>query len=104
MTTPKDNAHDTFWLGRYAHNKLAPLFTQAKAIEPSIQFIIELTFADKESMYSKENHINVASHWSRDGMFQMSSWLRDKDDVDRFAAKVKDDVANLKPLEVGIPA
>lgn len=103
MTTPKDNAHDTFWLGRYAHNKLAPLFAQAKTIEPSLMFMISLTFADEESAYNG-NHVSVYAHWDRDGMFQYSSFLRTAADVDRLATKIREDVANLKPLQVGISA
>lgn len=98
MTTSNANPNDTFWLARYAHNQLAPLFGRAKAIEPSLQFIIEITFADEDSRFSTDNHIDVTSHWGRDGMFQMSPWMRTKADVDRFAAKVTKDVANLSAL------
>ena len=44
MTTLTD--HDVFWLARYAHNTLAPLFAEVKAIEPSLRFSIELAFAN----------------------------------------------------------
>jgi len=100
MTSTKNSSHDIFWLARYAHNTLAPVFAQAKTVEPSLQFQIKITFADEDSKFSKENHITVASHWGRDGMFQLSSWLRTKADVDRFAAKSAGDVANLQPLDV----
>jgi hypothetical protein len=95
-----DTAHDVFWLARYAHNQLAPLFAQAEAIEPTLHFTIGLIFADKDLAVYEGNHISVNSHWDRDGMFQWSPWLRTKDDVDRFAAKVTDDVAKLQPLPV----
>lgn len=95
MTTPQNNPNDTFWLARYAHNQLAPLFAQVKAIEPSLQFHVELTFADEDSKFSKDSHISVTSHWDREGMFQNSSWLRNKTDVDRFVIKVEADVAKL---------
>jgi hypothetical protein len=100
MTQSQNTSHDIFWLARYAHNTLAPVFAQAKAIEPSLQFQIEITFADEDSKFSHENHITIASHWGRDGMFQYSTWLRTKADVDRFAAKVEGDVTNLQPLDV----
>lgn len=103
MTTSQDNPNDTFWLARYAHNQLAPLIAQAKAAEPSLTLIIQLTFADTESVY-EGNSINVYSHWDREGMFQYVTWLRTTAEVDKLAAKVADDVANLKPLETGIPA
>ena len=103
MTTPKNNPNDTFWLARYAHTQLAPLFEQAKTIEPSLMFAIQLTFADAESAYHGD-HVSVYAHWDRKGMFQYSMWHRTKEDVDQFAAKVAADVANLKPLEPGMPA
>jgi len=97
MTSLKDNPNDTFWLARYAHNKLAPLFAQAKAIEPSLMFAIDLTFADEGSQH-RGNHISVASHWDREGMFQMSWWIFTKAELDRFAAKVAADVATLEVM------
>lgn len=103
MTTSQDNPNDMFWLARYAHNTLGPLFAQAKTIEPSLTYSIQITFADTESVHNG-NHLGVYAHWDRDGMFQYSPWLRDKAAVDFFAAKVRDDVANLRPLETGIPA
>lgn len=104
MTSNQSSAHYIFWLARYAHNTLAPILNQAKVIEPSIQFQIDMTFADAESVHSWAPHISVSSHWSRDGMFQMSSWLESKADIDRFAAKVAGDVAILQPVETGIAA
>jgi hypothetical protein len=96
MVPTQSNPNDTFWLARYTHNQLAPHFAAAKAIEPSLSFHIEITFADEDSKFGNENYLSVASHWNRDGMFQHSSWLRTKADVDQFAAKVAADVANLK--------
>jgi hypothetical protein len=97
MTSIKNNPNDTFWLARYAHTTLAPLFAKAAAVEPTLTFHIELTFADVESVH-RGNHVSVHSHWARDGMFQYSPWLRTKADVDLLAAKVADDVAALSPL------
>jgi hypothetical protein len=98
MTSPNSNPNDTFWLARYAHNQLEPLFDQAKAIEPTLSFHIEINFADEDSKFGSENYVSINAHWDRGGMFQSSSWLRDKADADRFVAKVKADVANLETL------
>lgn len=94
MTSTQHNPNDTFWLARYAYNQLAPLFTRAKDVEPTLIFAIEVTFADETTAHGG-NHISVSSHWERDGMFQLSTWLRDRADVDRFVAKVAADVAAL---------
>jgi rRNA pseudouridine-1189 N-methylase Emg1 (Nep1/Mra1 family) len=82
-------------LAQYAYTRVEPLFAQAKAVEPSIQFDIDLVFADKDSVYNHESHLRVYSHWNRDGMFQHSGWIESMDDVDLFASKLADDVANL---------
>lgn len=92
MTNPLALAH-------YAHTRLEPLFARAKAVVPTIQFTIEATYADAESVHSKTSHLTVYSHWGRHGMFQQSGWLEDMPDVDRFAAKVADDVEQLEAGE-----
>lgn len=94
MTTLTD--HDVFWLVRYAHNKLAPLFAEAKAIEPSIQVTLELQFANPDSVHQKVNSVAVASHWDRAGMFQHTYGLTDAAAIDRLAEKVRADVDKLK--------
>jgi len=95
-----NTTHDTkpnavLALAQYAYTRVEPLFAQAKAVEPSIQFDIDLVFADERSVYHKEAHLQVSSHWNRDGMFQMSSHLQSMADVDLFASNLTDDVANL---------
>ncbi|MDQ5860643.1 MAG: hypothetical protein M3536_00060 [Actinomycetota bacterium] len=104
MTSPKTTAHDIFWLARYAHNVTAPLFAQAKAIEPTISFSIEINFSEPGARFFETHAIVISAWWIRDGMFQMSSRLETKEAVDRFAAKVEGDVANLQPLETWIAA
>ena len=94
MTSSKNNPNDMFWLARYAHNTLAPIFAEAKAIEPTLTYSIQLTFADVESVHNGD-HLGVYAHWDRDGMFQYSPWLRTKGEVDFFADKVQADVAEL---------
>jgi hypothetical protein len=82
-------------LAQYAYTRVAPLFAQAKTVDPSIQFKIELDFADTDSVIYKDNHLHISAHWSRDGMFQWSRFLRTMEDVDAYAAALADDVANL---------
>lgn len=99
----KPTQHDIFWLSRYAHNKLAPLFAQAKAIEPTVFFSIEMTFSEAPATWDS-SHISVMSHWKRKGMFQHSYCLKTQADVDRLAEQLRGDVADLKPLEVEVSA
>lgn len=99
MTSSNSNPNDVFWLARYAHNQTAPLFAQAKTIEPSLTVAIQMDFYDEEAV--QDSHINIYSHWSRDGMFQYSVWLKTKADVDWFVAKLAADVAK---LEAVVPA
>jgi hypothetical protein len=82
-------------LAQYAYTRVEPLFAQAKAVEPSIQFEISMIFADENSAHSEESHLRVYSHWTRRGMFQHSDWLQSMDDVDLFTSKLADDVANI---------
>jgi len=93
------NPNDVFWLARYAHNTLAPLFAEAKAIEPSIQFHLELAFADTDSKFQKDNHVNVVSHWGRDGMFLQTWHHRTKHDIDKVAEQVRGKIVALKDLQ-----
>ena len=90
------NPNDVFWLARYAHNTLAPLFAEVKAIEPSLQFHIEMCFADSDSKYQQNSHINVFAHWSRAGMLQQDYGLKTKQDIDKLANTIKDKIAGLK--------
>ncbi len=88
--------HDVFWLARYAHNTLAPLMDEAKAIEPSIQFHLELAFADADSKFQQDNHVNFLSHWGRDGMFLQTWHHRTKADIDKLAEQVRAKIDTLK--------
>jgi hypothetical protein len=86
-----ESAHDVFWLARYAHNTLDPLFKAAKQYDPTIQWSIELTFADKDSQYAKSNHVTLRAHWAREQpimLFQVPH-LYDKGGVDGAAAKLQ---------------
>ena len=82
-------------LAQYAYTRLEPSFARAKEVEPSIQFAIELNFADEDSVFYKGSHLHVLAHWARDGMFAQSTAMYSMEDVDRFAAKVADDAATL---------
>ncbi|HEY8700081.1 MAG TPA: hypothetical protein VIM08_03800 [Arthrobacter sp.] len=97
--TSRQNPNDIFWLARYAHNQTASLFEQAKAVEPSTDFRINIEFCDVATVY-KGNHIGINSHWNRKEplMFQQSTWLYTKADVDRFAAKLAADVFKLEAV------
>lgn len=83
------NPNRTFWLARYAHNTLDPLIKQAKELEPSIQWTIELNFANQDSKHYKSNHISINGWWSRSGMFLYETHLTLPENVDRVADKVQ---------------
>lgn len=104
MSTEKQNPNDIFWLARYAHNQLTPLFEKAMTVEPTISHAVEIHFSRAESHYFDENALTISAWWNRDGMFQYSPRLLNKADVDRFVAKVEGDVAKLKPLDVEVAA
>jgi len=93
------NPNTILALAQYAYTRVAPLFAQAKTVDPSIQFRLELNFADEASIIYKDNHLHVSSHWSRDGMFQWSRSLRTMEDVDAYAAALADDVATIQAPE-----
>lgn len=99
MTSTKNNPNEIFWLARYAHNQVAPLIEQAKEVEPSLHFNVQINFTAGHPVF-KGNHLGVFVHWDRDGMFQYEPVLRDKAAVDAFAAKLAADVANLQPVTV----
>lgn len=92
----QDNVHDLFWLAHYAHRTFAPIFADAKKIEPSLQYSIEVSVADKDSIYYKQNHVSVSAHWSREGMLVQAGHLESTDDVDRVAAYIRYDIDQLK--------
>lgn len=98
------NPNDIFWLARYAHNQTAPLFAQAKAIEPSIHTSIQISFASEEVPGGRESSINVYAHWGRDGMFLYAACLKDKAAVDGLLGSLEEKVAALRPLETVIAA
>jgi hypothetical protein len=93
MATP--TVHDVFWLARYAHNKMAPLFAELKTLEPSTQFNIDMSFADATSVYQKDNHVTVDAHWGRTGMFLQSGHMLTKADIDKLAEQVRAKVDTL---------
>jgi hypothetical protein len=99
MTLSQNNPDAIIALAQYAYTRVAPLFAQAKVIDPSIQFKLELNFADKDSVIFKDNHLHILSHWSRDGMFQYSRFLRTMEDVDAYAAHLAEDVATIQAPE-----
>lgn len=97
MTQTKTlTSHYVFWLARYAHNKLQPLFNELREIEPSIYTEIGLRFPTSDSVYPGLNGIQVSVHWKREGMFLHSSSLRSADEIDALAVEVKADIEKLK--------
>jgi hypothetical protein len=89
---------EVFWLARYAHNKLAPLFKEAKAIEPSLRFSIELRFHNPNKEFA-EGRVAVFGHWDRTttpAMFLYSTRNETKADIDQLAVQVKADIDRLK--------
>lgn len=91
--------HEVFWLARYAHNTLAPLFAEVKTLEPSIRFSIEMVFANPDRSHT-EGSIEVRGHWDRRDpvMFLQRGHLSAKADIDQLAEVVKDKIAGLKDL------
>jgi len=88
--------HEVFWLARYAHNQLAPLFAEVKALDSSIRFSIEMVFANPDRPYT-EGHLEVRGHWARNKpvMFLQKGHLFTKADIDQLAQVVKDKIAHL---------
>ena len=97
-------AQDTFWVAHYAFNTINPLVEKAKAIEPSIQLSINATFGHEDSVFHRTHCIEAHIHWGREGMLALSTGLRNKNDVDRFAETLRAKIDKLRPLEAGIAA
>lgn len=70
-----------FWLARYAYNQLAPALEEARRIEPSIYYRIELDF--------QSDLIVIAVHWDREGMFEYNHLVRAAEDVDRSVKRIR---------------
>lgn len=87
--------HEVFWLARYAHNTLAPLFAEVKAIEPSIRFSIEMAFQNPDRPHTRGS-INVYGHWDRESMFLYQTQLGTKAAIDKLALQIKDKIDKLK--------
>lgn len=96
-------ANEVFRLARYAYNTLAPLFAEVKTIEPSLQFSIDLTFADQDSRFQKDNHIQIDAHWNRGGMFLSSGHLHTQQDVDTLAVRIRTGLDAMKSEFLTIP-
>lgn len=88
------NDNEVFWLARYAHNTLAPLFKEAQAIEPSIKYTIEMHFYNPEVRFT--GSIGVYAHWDRPGMFLHTLSQKSKADIDTVARSLREKLADLK--------
>lgn len=94
-------AQDLFFLAHYAYNTLNPLVDEAKAIEPSVQLGLDVTFGHEQAAYTKQHKITAEVHWSRDGMLGRSWVMKCKADVDMFADNLRDKIDKLKaPVDV----
>lgn len=89
-------AHDVFWLARYTHNALQPLIVQAREVDPSIRFHVEMSFDEGATHGQKFNNISVSSHWASHGMFLYEICLTTKEEVDRMADRMKKNIETLK--------
>jgi len=88
-----ETAHDVFWLARYAHNTLDPLLRQARELEPSLSFGIEMLFNTEACPFTKTHHLIINSHWNRGGMFIQTTTIRTPEQIDALAGKVGDWIA-----------
>lgn len=93
MSTLTD--HDVFWLARYAHNTLAPLFAEAQQVEPTTKFDIDMNFHNPSAELA-DGYINIYGHWKRDGMFLYSTRSHSTADIDKLAVKIRADIEKLK--------
>lgn len=75
---------EVFWLARYAHNKLSPVFDRVREKEPSAREGIDMGF-DQPGFGQGFMHVTVKCHWARAGMFSHDICLTTSDEVDRLA-------------------
>jgi hypothetical protein len=96
------SAHDVFWLARYAHNTLDPLFKAARQYDPTIHFILNLNFAADHPVY-KADSLGIYGHWAGDGMFIYRPRMSTTAEVQAVAAWVQEFIdaeqAKLEALE-----
>lgn len=83
------NPNDTFFLARYAHNVLAPLFETARQYEPSLRYQFHLNFDIARSYSDAGSYLDILVHWDRDGMFLTAYNRTTEADVDKVAAEVQ---------------
>jgi len=89
-------AQDLFFLAHYTYNVINPLMQEAQTIEPSVVLTLDTIFAHSEAPYSKDHRVEAHLHWKREGMFALSSGLRNKADVDKFAEVLRGKIDKLK--------
>lgn len=87
--TKNIDQHEVFWLARYAHNTLAPLYAEAQEFEPSLSFGIDLGFNHADAAFHRENNICAYAHWKREGMLHFTSGITDKAGVDAVAKVIQ---------------
>lgn len=89
-------AHELFFLAHYSYNILNPLVEEAKAIEPTTQFYIDLAFGHEQAVFTKAHRVVAEIHWDRDGMLARSTPMKTKTEVDLFAEVLRAKIETLK--------
>ena len=81
-------------LAQYAYTRLEPLFAQAKAVYPELQWTIKLTFADADSKYSDISHLSVYTLGTTTEFYASTSSyvLTDMETIDAYTSQVADAV------------
>lgn len=82
-------------LAQYAYTRLEPLFAQAKAVYPELQWTIQLTFADEKSIHSNTSHLTIYTLGTPTEFYDPSYHLTDMEAVDAYTAQVANAVASL---------
>lgn len=82
-------------LAQYAYTRLEPLFAQAKAVYPELQWTIQLTFADEKSIHSNTSHLTIYTLGTPVEFSDPSYHLTNMEAVDAYAAQVANSVAAL---------
>lgn len=94
--TTKPNA--VLALAQYAYTRLEPLFAEAKATYPALQWTLQLTFANEESMYSTSTHLTAYALGTPTEFGNTSFHLTSMEEVDAYAAQLAADVASLQDV------
>ena len=92
VTSSQNNPNAVLALAQYAYTRLEPLFAQAKAVYPELQWTIQMTFADEASAYSDTSHLAIYALGTPIEFYEPSYRLTDMESVDAYAAQVAEAV------------